>query len=78
MMAQTVKERPEGEPVSDSSFLSDEKHRLNRIRVCQEEIETLKSQKDKEKSEGLSQGRRKWFNRRIKQLRERIQSLEDR
>jgi CHASE3 domain sensor protein len=75
MMTQTVQKRPEGNPVSDSSFLSEEKHRLNQIRICQEEIETLKEMKEEEKEEVISQGRKKWFNKQIDDLRKKINQV---
>lgn len=49
-------------------------HRKRMIQAYQEEIQTLKEMKEEEKKE-LTSGRRRWFNKQIEDLREKIKEI---
>lgn len=77
MTAKTVQETPEIETgQQDPKFLTDSQHRKAMIRRHQQDIETYEEMKEEEKEEVISQGRKKWFNKQINQLREKIRDLE--
>jgi len=59
-----------------TGYVSDQEHEKRLIQSYQEEIQTLKEMKDREKQEGISQGRKKWFNHQIDSLRENIEEIE--
>lgn len=63
---------------SDNRFLTDSQHRKALIKNYQTEIKTLENQKQEEvqESETKDQGRLRWFNQQISQLREKIRDLE--
>jgi len=81
MMTHTVQERPEEEPVDtsegDPRFVTKEQHNKTLIRIYQDEIQAFKELKEEEEREGLSQRRRRWLNRQIDDLRDRISQVKD-
>jgi len=72
-----TQESPEIDSNYRRTHVSEEEHRKRLIQTFQENIQTLSYMKQNEKEDGISNGRRKWFNRQIESLREKIQDLEE-
>lgn len=72
---QELQESPEIDSDHRKTHVSKEKHRKRMIQAYQEEIQTLSFMKQNEKEEGISNGRRKWFNSQIEDLREKISQV---
>lgn len=59
-----------------SNYLSKEEHVEQQIKFTQRAIAGLQTQKKEEKQEGgLSDGRKRWFNREIDRKREKLRNL---
>ena len=59
------------------SRLNDYQHAKVLIQAYQRDISDYRRMKKEEKKEGISDGRKRWFNRQIEDLREKIQGLEE-
>jgi len=75
---QTVKEVPVRSSNQENhvTYVSDQEHTKRLIQSYQEEIQTLKDMKEEEKQGKISQGRKKWFNKQIDRLRDKIREIE--
>lgn len=58
-----------------SNHLSEEEHLEQRIKWTQREIAGIQKKKKEEEKEGLSNGRRRYFNKEISRLREKLREL---
>jgi hypothetical protein len=70
----------EGNPLQENrpdNKLNDYQHAKVLIQAYQRDIADYREMKQKEKQEGISDGRKRWFNRQIKDLRKKIQGLEE-
>ena len=75
--AVTLDGNPFQENYSPDSRLNDYQHAKVLIQAYQRDIAEYKQMKQEEKEDGISDGRRRWFNKRISDLREKIQGLEE-
>jgi hypothetical protein len=75
--AVTLDENPFQEEDMPDSRLNDYQHAKVLIQGYQRNIAEYKQMKQEEKENGISDGRRRWFNQRISDLREKIQGLEE-
>jgi len=75
--AVTLDGNPFQENDRPDSRLNDYQHAKVLIQGYQRDIAEYKQMKKEEKENGISDGRRRWFNQRITDLREKIQGLEE-
>lgn len=75
--AVTLDGNPFQENDRPDSRLNDYQHAKVLIQAYQRDIAEYKEMKQEEKENGISDGRRRWFNQRITDLREKIQGLEE-
>ena len=73
----TLDGNPFQEQESPDNRFNDYQHAKVLIQGYQRNIAEYKQMKQEEKEEGISDGRKRWFNRQIKDLREKIQGLEE-
>lgn len=75
--AVTLDETPLQKNDRPDSRLNERQHAKVLIQAYQRDIADYRRMKEEEKKDGLSNGRRKLFNQRISDLREKIQGLEE-